>query len=253
VIWLRRGAVALLVYVIFLLMTLPAALLLRALPLPNDLVLQGVDGTVWDGQVAVVRDRRMVVEQVNWQLSPWSLLLAEVRLQLKIGNRQSEIRGQAELVADLGGISIYQGHLELPAKYVSTLAKLPARSNLSGRIIYDIKAFEHGLPWCNILQGNVYWQDASFSNRMLKQPVQLGLFRSELSCDQGQVVVAIDGSQSPLKLNGELRLPDQQRVVGSLLMQPSDELPKDVREGLMFLTEQTDKGMLFKVDSKLSF
>ncbi|TAA46078.1 type II secretion system protein N [Corallincola spongiicola] len=251
-IWLRRGIIAGCLYLVFLIATLPAALLVNWLPLPDDVVLQGVSGTVWKGDVAVVRERRIVLEKVRWDLSPWPLLLGQVKANVQFGDRNSEINGRVDLVAETSGISIYNGYLEVPGKFVDSLANLPGGSRLDGRFRYAIDRFEHGLPWCESLKGDIYWEEAMFSNRLLKNPALLGLFHVTLSCVDGQVVGVIDGSQSPLNLTGELKLPDRERAVGSLLMQPDRTLPKDLREGLEFLSDKTPEGLKIEFDTKLA-
>ena len=65
-------------YLVFLLATLPAALVARYLPLPanvaNLLKLEGVSGTLWSGQIARLQYASESVNQLRWDLNGWSLL-----------------------------------------------------------------------------------------------------------------------------------------------------------------------------------
>ncbi|GAA5216567.1 type II secretion system protein N [Corallincola platygyrae] len=250
-IWVRRGAVVLVVYLFFLIMTLPAAWLVRFLPLPETTVLQGVSGTVWQGEIAVLRDRRIVLDKVKWDLSFWPLIMGDLDAEVNIGTRHSDIRGQARIIADPGGIAIYDGSLIVPAQFVGAVSNLPGRATLDGTMKYFVEEFEHGLPWCETLVGDIFWESASFNNNMIKTPVALGQISTQLSCVDGQVVFDLDGSQSPLAASGSIRLPDRQRAVGTIMLNPDRSLPKEVIEGLEFLSEKTPEGLKFEFDTKL--
>jgi len=84
-------------YLLFLLATLPAALVARYLPLPtniaNLLKLEGVSGTLWSGQIARLQYASESVNQLRWDLNGWSLLRFAPEVAIRFGDRNG-LNGQ---------------------------------------------------------------------------------------------------------------------------------------------------------------
>lgn len=55
----------------------PAQVVLNYLPLPPQLVISGVSGTIWDGSATGVSWQRQKLGALHWQLAPLKLLTAK--------------------------------------------------------------------------------------------------------------------------------------------------------------------------------
>ena len=67
------GGIFVITYVVFLIATLPATVLLGQLTLPKELNVSGLTGSVWHTEIKHITVGTTTVHKVNTQLSVWSL------------------------------------------------------------------------------------------------------------------------------------------------------------------------------------
>ena len=79
---------------------------------PLPVKIQQVSGTLWDGQ-AQLTQRQVGQLDVNWQLSPWSLLTGVANLNLAVTGNGVRLQGQAQAnVRQQLTLSYIQGYLD---------------------------------------------------------------------------------------------------------------------------------------------
>jgi general secretion pathway protein N len=86
---------AALVFLGALVATLPATLITRALP--ARLALDGVSGSVWDGEAESLRLDGVALGSLHWQLDGWSLWRAQVSAELQLTRPDGHLEGQVRL------------------------------------------------------------------------------------------------------------------------------------------------------------
>jgi general secretion pathway protein N len=119
---------AALVFLGALLATLPASLITRALP--ARLALDGVSGTVWDGEAESVRLDGAALGSLHWQLAAGSLLLVTLAADLQLIRPDGHLEGRVRLHAG-GQIEGKAIRFDLP---LTTLHPDPAGPAWTGRI-----------------------------------------------------------------------------------------------------------------------
>ncbi len=79
-------------YLIFLITSLPASVVLSAIKLPGNLSLTSVSGTVWSGKVRKVRVSGIELGSLNWDLHPFNFIFGELSASVSIINEEQYIK-----------------------------------------------------------------------------------------------------------------------------------------------------------------
>ncbi|BDX04589.1 type II secretion system protein N [Planctobacterium marinum] len=237
---LTAGAVIL--FLVFLLVKLPASQLIPRLPLPADISLKGISGTVWDGHADQVVVKGLGINNVDWQLSFLPLLIGKAALELDAGSaRDSEqisIKGDVKL--SVSGISAQNLTLFAPTPLLMAQVELPIPVDASGRARINIENFDyHKTDGCSTLTGTGSWLNAGVAG--FNGQVQLGNFEASLHCDNGpiEITTAADNSlnlsaKAVVQHNGKFSVNGQFKV--------SDNLPKEVHDAAKFFGRTDAQG-----------
>ncbi len=113
-------------YIVFLIMTAPAALSYAKLrPRIAPLNLSDVSGTLWSGHAGSLSYAALHLTDLNWSMHPFGLLLG--RLESGLTLNDSALHGSVTLGRTLGGtlyLTDLDGEAELPALQASGLLKI---------------------------------------------------------------------------------------------------------------------------------
>ncbi|WJW75221.1 type II secretion system protein N [Thiohalobacter sp. IOR34] len=192
---LRRLLPAFLLYLLFLLATLPARQLLPLLP--EWLHLAEVTGSVWAGSAAQWQAGSLRGGPLLWSLRPLALLGGRLEYDLAIQMPGGSAR--ARLGHGLAG----DGYLRDLA-WTQDAAGLPALPwggvRLGGELRLDVELAEFEAGWPLQLDGRLRWQDAA-----LRAPLQLALgnLQARLDVDpQRRLRARIQDDGGPLEVVG---------------------------------------------------
>jgi general secretion pathway protein N len=211
-VWLRLLAAGLAAYVLFLVLTLPAA---RALPyleqsLP-DVQVQGVSGTLWSGQAASLRIAGLPFEAVTWRWQPLGLFKGAVEFAVEagLGGQPVAARVGSGLLAGRYASDIVARLSASDVLYWSgmTMARLDGRFDI---LIDRVEGIGSGLP---AAAGTVGWTPAKVLEPM---DLDLGEVRLETRIEDGRTFGNLVASGGALAFTGELTAnPDgNYRIVG---------------------------------------
>lgn len=188
----------LLVFALFLVVTLPARHLLGWLS-GGHLAVQGVEGTSWRGRVLRLALDQQVVGPLVWQLEPVMLLTGRVeyRLYLQSGAGGGEFRAGRSL---FGTTYVRDAQFSTPAADMARQLQLNLVA-LGGQVLADVRTLTFESGWIGDLDAQVIWQDAQ-----VLQPTKLSLgnLQMQLSRRDTQVVGALSDQGGPLELGGEV-------------------------------------------------
>ncbi len=195
-------------YLVFLLTTLPAALVARHLPLPaniaNLLKLEGVSGTLWNGQIARLQYASESVNQLRWDLNGWSLLRFAPEVAIRFGDRNG-LNGQG--VVGWNGAA-FGRDLTLNALAPWLLSRVPMRLpipiTISGQLQLKVEQFAQGNPWCDNLYGNLDWYNASADTPAGK--LDLADPELKLTCLDSRLVAELKQGSDAVQTMGRLEL-----------------------------------------------
>lgn len=190
-----------LLYLLTLIWTLPAAVVWKPLQqrLPVPVILQGLTGTLWSGQVGQLWVDGVNQGQLDWDWRPAQLLRGRIGLDLLWQPRNGRVR--AELQAGLGSLKLSNISGELDASSMAIIHNAPFA--LGGRWLLDIPELAlQNLDSVAAANGRLVWQDAAGG---LPRALPFGHLTAALSDADGWLVMNLQDQDGPLGLRGDAR------------------------------------------------
>jgi len=219
-------------YLIFLLHALPASFLTRyllpSIPAVRAVNLQGVHGSIWQGQATEARFGNFTLGKLDWDVRSWGLLLGKLKLHLKFS--QDGQRGSADVGLGMGGsLSAEDVNMQFPAQNLMPLMYGYPMS-IGGELRGNLKQVNIERGRVLQAQGRIVWLNAAL---LAPQNINLGdyLITAEpvntgskiLLKDQGhgpvqtEITVTVLGTGT-YHISGWLKArdPDQQSITEAL-------------------------------------
>ncbi len=200
--WLRFLLLGLIAYILFLLVTFPAAYAYRLVQ--NHLAgiqLGGVEGTVWSGSARVLKTDGFHLQNVGWEVRFLPLLLG--RLELKLDSADKEIKFSTYAGRTLGG-TVYlrglQSQVSIATLQAMTPYSVPA---LQGQLISE--DLEISLSDGMVVKGtgNLLWKGAAVT---VGSPLDLGGFSLQLKTEAQEITGRLKDTGGPLQAEGVVKL-----------------------------------------------
>ncbi len=225
---------------------LPAQLVLARLPLPDFVGINHVSGTVWHGYATQIAVQGMLFNGVEWQISPWQLLLGKMQLDLNAGKvrevEQAAIKGS--VVVPLWAptdISLSSARIYLPAGPVLRQLPLPLPVMADGRIKIDINQLHFSQMQCQYLSGQGEWLNARVLG--INGMIDFGNFSSLLDCEQNQFRLRVESPNSLGLTLSALVSKDLRQVTGQGQFKLSTSLPDEVHQAATFFGKAGKDGV----------
>lgn len=229
---LKWGSLCLVVYFIFLIVKLPAVHVLSKIPLPQGVNVSGISGTIWHGHAKRAQVNGLPINDLNWSLSFFPLLLGEMSLDIKAGN----IR-QVDQISATGWISFSGQRLQaenilayVPSNLVISLLPLPIPIQADGRFKVQLNEVDYETG-CRTFSGKGQWLNANFSGAT--GVIELGNFDADLSCQDGNVVLNVKQPNS-FGLTAKATIPANMQFKIEGRFKPDPNLPKEVHQAAQF-------------------
>jgi len=121
----------------FLIAFLPASVSMSLMPENKNFAVSGVSGTLWSGQASRIKVSNQTLDNIRWQLSPFSLLTGSLGLNLQVKDKAMPTRGDVTL-----GLGNSVSADNLKTRFDAALLEpiINVRGvNLSGTIALDIE------------------------------------------------------------------------------------------------------------------
>lgn len=237
---IKKILLGVLIYLIFMVALFPASVALKLAPLPAQIRVAGISGTIWDGQVATLVVQRRQFEQLHWDLDLWRLLQGKLAADITLGNRGSVVSGKGHISWSLGGIQVTDLRFEAPNNFVIGNARLPFHTKIGGEINLIVPQFSQGLPWCSTLQGKVFLNHLSAKNQFGHYP--LGNIQLGLSCDAGQLVLNTTEKDNDLGVSAKATLGENSKLLVEGRIRETATQPADLQQALTFLGRPDAQG-----------
>ena len=228
-------------YLLFSLLLTPASWWLKLASPPPQLQFGQISGTLWRGDVTLLRFDQLELTALNWQLDGWALLTGKLQFALQSGSAKTPAQPfvQAQVSYGLGGASVNDALVKMPVGQVLPMLNLPLPVDASGELILDITQFQQGQPWCQSLQGQASWQDARLQTPAGNWIALQNLF-GQLSCTDGSVVLTTDNN-NVLGLDVTAVINAGQLQVNGTV-KPDATMPKEVHQAMQFLGRPDAQG-----------
>ncbi len=242
------GGIALLaVLLVALLASTPARLLQRVLP-GQQVVLSGVQGTLWEGSAsrAIVQlaPGYLHLGAVRWSLSPLSLLTLSPRLELQSAWGAQRVTGNVVLRGQRD-LDLRDVEAQLDADLLRKFAPLAVDGFFSAQL--QQLSLRDGLP--HSAQGRVVWQQAGFQSPRGRVP--LGSYALDFTQAPGE---ALQGEI--LTLNGPMLAEGRARLEGraysiNVLLRSEGAMDPVLKEALQLMAMPEGDGYRLQLSAEL--
>ena len=229
---LKWGPLCLVIYIIFLIVKLPAVQVLSKVQLPKGVNISVISGTIWNGRAQRAQVNGLPINDLNWSLSFLPLLLGEISADIKAGN----IRNVDQISAN-GYVSFAGQHLEIknllayiPTDLVISLLPLPIPVQADGRFKVQLDTVDYAAG-CQTLTGKGQWLNANFSG--VTGVIELGDFSADLSCQDGNIVMNVKQPNS-FGLTAKAIIPANMKFKIEGRFKPESNLPIEVHQAAQF-------------------
>jgi general secretion pathway protein N len=237
---LKWGSLCLVVYFIFLIVKLPAAQVLSKIHLPKGLSVSGVSGSIWNGYTQRAQFKGLPVNDVNWSLSFFPLLLGEIGGDINVGNIRD-----VEQISVIGHISFSGKRLQadnvlayIPTDLVMSLLTLPIPIKADGRFKVQLSEVDYETG-CQLLTGKGQWLNANYTGTT--GVIELGNFDADLHCQDNNIVMDVKQPNS-FGLSAKATVPNNMKFKIEGRFKPEENLPKEVHQAAQFFGKQDSNG-----------
>lgn len=214
----------------------------------NSIRLTGVSGSVFAGSADALAYSGMQINGVKWELSPLSLLMLRVNVDVEGGSIRSvdEIYIDGNLTLSVlkpQNIKLQDARALVPAKSVLAQVDLPVAITASGRFRVDIDElqFENG---CQQLSGKGSWLQAAIN--IEGRALDLGAFNALLSCEAPAFAMQV-APDNGLTLDAKITVQlDGKHAANGTFTIPAN-FPNELKQGAMFFGESLGEGR-YKLD-----
>ncbi|KEZ79034.1 type II secretion system protein N [Salinisphaera hydrothermalis] len=205
---MRFVIVGVVAFVVGLVTYLPASLVAGWVADDTPVHLQGVSGTLLDGQAAYASLPNGALNNVRWNVHPMTFLLGRVSATVRADSDLGHIEGQIHRsIFGRNTLDNVQG--EATIGWLSGLAGYTFVP-VSGRIGLDLDhvTFDDNLD-VSALDGTIQLTNSRWE--LLNPPLKLGRFEAKLDRGDQGIQARILDSTGPLALTGDVQLSDNRR------------------------------------------
>jgi general secretion pathway protein N len=240
---IKWSIAVLMAYIFFLIYTLPSAHVLSRIDLYSGINITGVSGTVWQGNASAMSVNGLVVDDIDWELSFFPLLLGKISLDLDAGNSRDpddiSFKGPVTLnMFNLNQLSAGKFNLFLPSALVISQMPLPLPVDAGGRFRVQIESLDYD-QGCQVLQGQGQWLKANLIG--MGDPLELGNFDADLSCIDGDTRIQVK-EPNLFGLSADARIPMDFAFSVTGRFKPDPSLPKQVHDAAKFFEGPDSNG-----------
>jgi len=237
------AGIFLITYLVFLLATLPAAFLFNKLPIPKNLSISGVTGTVWHTNVEQVVLGGTRIEKITTELSIWSLFTLTPKVFITFGDSFiAGPEGELELALSTEKAQVSNLKLIVKANEIAQQLTLPLPVSAQGDVEVMLDNVEIDLQknnQCIAAKGNALWSKAGLI--ALEQNIKLGKFSGDIGCENGALSLILSPKNNlGLTFNAYLRKGG--RISGNGFIKPGAKFPQVLNDVLPFLGTKDNQG-----------
>lgn len=233
-------ATGIIAYLIFMAVLTPASVWLKLVPLPPEVQIGKVQGSLWQGQIDVLSRPPVFLTKLRWELEFASLWRGQLGVRLNAGDVKDDSQPYLILAGSIspGSYGLQQATVRWPVGAIMRNLQLPMPVDASGSIVLNISQFTPGQPYCASLNGTASWQQAR-----LKSPIgwlDLRQIDATLSCEQGNLrLVTHPDNPLSLAVTADV-MAGQYQLSGTL--KPDASMPKEVHEAMRFVSQPDAQG-----------
>jgi len=242
--WFACVAIFLSSYLVFLLANAPLALVTNNIDLPRNIEIQGVSGSIWQGEIASVIINSNEIRQIKTSVSFWSLLSLSPSAQINFGDAMlAGPEGKLTLEVSSEQLSLTEVEVFVSANDIAKQLSLPIPVTAQGNVELTLDTIVLSTAEklsCSQAKGDVTWLRAGAS--ALEQNIKLGKFSAAISCAEGNLLAMVNPNNDlGLSFDGVLALPSK-KLSGKGYLKPGAKFPTQLKSALSFLGRADNQG-----------
>ena len=233
-------------YLVFLVMTIPAAPVIGMFDDKLPVSLNHVSGTLWHGKAGTIDSRQNVkLDNVEWSFVPWRLLLASLAFDVNAEFSDSPLSARVSAGID-GAVAVDNLDMKLPAAKTAALISLPL-GELSGNIHLRINKATFSQGDVTRDDGTVNWNQAAVT---IAETAELGNVSVVVQeSEESPLTASISNKGGHLALSGDLTTTAEGDYSLELNMKPNATASDNLASSLaMFARKQ--RGGEFVVNNR---
>jgi len=230
-------------YLLFLVVTLPAeygyALWKKNWGEREQIVLSGLEGSIWTGSVSQAMIKGQHISQIHWHIRPLSLLFGKAEADVEFSVPDGFGKGRMGY-SIFGGIFAKDIEAWIPLPVVARFVNLSALRP-GGKININLRNFRFNKGSVTAADGTLSWLDAEVS---LFQPVSLGNFQLDLATGDDGVNGDLKDKGGPLQTQAKVSLSTEgdYNLDGEVLLR--DKSRFDLQQALQSMGRPNAKGAI---------
>ena len=228
-------------YLFFTLMNTPAATVISLVDSNITLPVKfyGVQGSIWNGQAdRVVLPNQPPVNNVQWSLSPLSLLVASLSADIEAEISQQRVIGNVSVGVG-GTIEASDVRARLDASDVQRMLSMPF-GELGGDFNIDMQSLQwsgKGLPRA---EGQIKWKNAKLT---MVETVDLGHVELNIKPGkEGELEVDVSNKNGQLSIEGKASVTADRRYMVDVNFNPQNNASNNVKQSLAMFARRQSNG-----------
>ena len=238
-------------YLMFLVVTLPAKVIPYFIPENSGVNITNLHGSLWDGEAGqLAYQREHLFNNVKWTINWSALFTLKMKLNLQFDNGRDGLSGKGSVSIGLFGLSVEDVMLDTSANEILKLSKQRIPAKISGPVSIVIRKASQGEPFCNELDAQLSWQNATVLSDF--GVVKLNNPTINLTCDNGDVVAKLIQDSDEISTNATviLKKGNVYQLNGSV--KGKDKLDPNIKQTLGWIgPKNADGSTSFNLSGKL--
>ncbi len=229
-------------YVLFLIVLIPAHVVLHYLPIPQQISLQGIHGTIWKGGVTQARFYDQSVQHLQWQIPYQSLLTLMPKIDFQSGTN-SELEAQGVVGYSLWSQTAFFNNVNatIDVPWIQKKFQPQAPIHVEGRLSIHLKKGSWNLQGIKGLEGDIQWQNARI--HLPANALDLGTPNITLHNIDEQVLFDVNVHSQALELLGKAKLNTNGAYEFDGTLTPKNDFPQRMRAALPMLLGAEQEGV----------
>lgn len=208
-----------------------------------------VEGSIWNGRASSLLINEQRIDQLQWTINPFALLLANVSADVQANVQQQPVIGQINVKAN-GDIHAKNVRTQFKAEFLQQQLAIPF-GELEGEFNLNIESLEWtGTDVPNTVAA-LRWRNAKLT---LVDAVDLGQVLFNINPDdKNGLDIDISNKKGMLSIDGDINIDSQKKYTLQIDLKPESNASSNISQSLeMFAKRQSNGAFRIKQNGHLN-